>query len=341
MLSFASDYITGAHERILARLAETNRVSMSGYSKDDYCESAKKKIKEACKCENAEIFFISGGTQTNQLVISTALATYEGVVAADTGHVSLHEGGAIEYTGHKVLTIPHENGKIMPAALKSYMEGFYADGNREQMVFPGMVYISHPTEYGTLYSADELRGLRAVCDEYKLPLFLDGARLAYALASEETDVDLPLIAELCDVFYIGGTKAGALCGEALVYTRNNMPPHFNTTVKQRGALLAKGRLFGVQFDELFTDGLYFEIGRHAVSLAMRMKKAFLDKGYKLHIDSYTNQQFVILEKEQYERLSENVSSSFRENLDGGRTVVRRATSFSTTLQDIEELEKLI
>lgn len=341
MLSFESDYITGAHERILARLAETNRVSMSGYSKDDYCESAKRKIREACKCENAEIFFISGGTQTNQLVISTALRTYEGVVAADTGHVSLHEGGAIEYSGHKVLTIPHENGKIMPEALKKYMEAFYADGNREQMVFPGMVYISHPTEYGTLYSAEELRGLRAVCDEYKLPLFLDGARLAYALASEGTDVDLPLIAELCDVFYIGGTKDGALCGEALVYTKNNMPPHFNTTVKQRGALLAKGRLFGVQFDELFTDGLYFEIGRHAVSLSMRLKKAFLDKGYQLHIDSYTNQQFVILEKEQYERLREKVCFSFWENLEGERTVVRLATSFSTTENDVAELENLI
>lgn len=341
MLSFESDYITGAHERILKRLTETNRVSMSGYSKDIYCESAKNKIREACECEDAEIFFIAGGTQTNQLVISTTLDAYEGVVAADTGHVSLHEAGAIEYSGHKVLTVPHVDGKIMPEALRNYLRGFYMDGNCEQMVFPGMVYISHPTEYGTLYSAAELRGLRAVCDEYDLPLFLDGARLAYALAGEGTDVDLPLIALICDVFYIGGTKAGALCGEALVYTRGNMPPHFNTTVKQRGALLAKGRLFGVQFDELFTDGLYFEIGKHAVKLAMRMKKAFLDKGYKLHIDSYTNQQFVILERGQWERLREKVGMSFWENIDEDRLVVRLATSFSTTEEDIDELLKLI
>ncbi|MBE6539103.1 MAG: aminotransferase class V-fold PLP-dependent enzyme [Ruminococcaceae bacterium] len=341
MLSFESDYITGAHERILKRLMETNRESMSGYSKDIYCESAKKKIREACACDDAEIFFIAGGTQTNQLVISTLLATHEGVVAADTGHVSLHEAGAIEYSGHKVLTVPHVDGKIMPEALKEYLKGFYMDGNCEQMVFPGMVYISHPTEYGTLYSAEELRGLRSVCDEYKLPLYLDGARLPYALMSDNTDVTLPMIAELCDVFYIGGTKAGALCGEALVYTRKNMPAHFNTIVKQRGALLAKGRLFGVQFDELFTDGLYFEIGKHAVKLAMRMKRAFLDKGYKLHIDSYTNQQFVILERSEWERLREKVGMSFWENIDENHLVVRLATSFSTTEEDVEELEKLI
>lgn len=341
MLSFESDYIEGAHEKILARLLETNYERLSGYGSDAYCDSAKAKIRQACLCDNAEIFFLVGGTQTNQVVISSVLSGYEGVIAASTGHVSLHEAGAIEATGHKVLELPQRDGKIEADVLEKYLKGFYADGNHDHMVFPGMVYISHPTEYGTLYSANELKALSKVCREYKIPLYMDGARLAYALESEKTDVTLPMIAELCDIFYIGGTKVGALCGEALVFTKGNMPKHFLTTVKQHGALLAKGRLLGLQFDTLFTDGLYFEIGRHAVSLAMKIKKVFLERGYRLFIDSYTNQQFIILENSDMERLSQNVKFSFWEKYDEDHTVVRFAASFATREQDVIELEKLL
>ncbi len=341
MLSFESDYIEGAHEKILKRLCETNLERLSGYGSDIYCDSAKKKIREACKCEDAEIFFLVGGTQTNQIVISSVLEGYEGVVAATTGHVSVHEAGAIEATGHKVLELPQKDGKIQADVLEKYLGDFYSDATHEHMVFPGMVYISHPTEYGTLYSEDELKTLSKVCREYKIPLYMDGARLAYALESEKTDVTLPMIAELCDIFYIGGTKVGALCGEALVFTKNNMPRHFLTTVKQHGALLAKGRLLGIQFDTLFTDNLYFEIGRHAVALAMKIKKAFTDRGYRLFIDSYTNQQFIILENGEMERLSKDVRFSFWENYDENHTVVRFAASFATEPRDVEELEKLL
>ena len=256
MLYFVNDYSEGAHEKVLQHLIDTNMKQLSGYGTDHYCETAKEKIKKACGCEDAEVYLLTGGTQTNQIVIDTMLAPYEGVVAAHTGHVSTHEAGAIEFTGHKVLELPEKNGKICASDLKELVETFYGDDNHEHMVFPGMVYISHPTEYGTLYSKKELEELSSVCRKYKLPLFLDGARLIYGLVSKETDVTLHDIARLCDVFYIGGTKAGLLCGEAVVFTGKCMPKHFLTRVKQHGALLAKGRLLGVQFDALFTDDLY-------------------------------------------------------------------------------------
>ena len=259
MLYFINDYSEGAHEKILQHLIDTNMEQLAGYGMDHYCEAAKEKIKKACGCEDAEVFLLTGGTQTNQIVIDTLLQPYEGVVAAQTGHVSTHEAGAIEFTGHKVLELPQKDGKICAADLQKLAERFYGDENHEHMVFPGMVYISHPTEYGTLYSRKELEELSAVCREYKMPLYLDGARLIYGIAAAETDVTLQDIAELCDVFYIGGTKAGALCGEAVVFTGDSMPKHFLTRVKQHGALLAKGRLVGVQFDALFTDELYKEI----------------------------------------------------------------------------------
>ncbi len=341
MLSFESDYIEGAHEKILKRLFETNLERLSGYGSDIYCDSAKEKIKKAAKCDDAEIFFIVGGTQTNQIVISSVLNGYEGVISADTGHVSAHEAGAIEVTGHKVLALEGKDGKLEAETVKKYLEVFYADANHDHMVFPGMVYISHPTEYGTLYSAKELKALSEVCREYKIPLYMDGARLAYALESPKTDVTLPMIAELCDVFYIGGTKVGALCGEAVVFTKKNMPKHFLTTVKQRGALLAKGRLLGVQFDMLFTDDLYFEIGKHAVSLAMKIKEMLLSRGYRLFIDSYTNQQFVILEDKELQQLSKDVKFSFWEKYDENHTVVRLAASFATTEADVEALGRLM
>ena len=341
MLSFESDYIEGAHEKILAKLLETNLERLSGYGSDEFCESAKEKIKKACDCDDAEIFFLVGGTQTNQVAISSVLKNYEGVISAETGHINGHEAGAMEAVGHKVISIPQKNGKIDAKDVKNWIDTFYSDANHQHMVYPGMVYISNPTEYGTIYSRKELEALSAVCREYKIPLYMDGARLAYALESPASDVDLPMIAELCDILYIGGTKVGALCGEALVFTKKNMPKHFLTTVKQHGALLAKGRLLGVQFDTLFTDGLYNEIGKHAVELSMRIKKIFTDKKYPLFIDSYTNQQFVIFENSRLDELKEKVKFSFWERYDENHTVVRIATSFATTDADVDALEALL
>lgn len=341
MLSFESDYTEGAHEKILQRLLETNMEKLSGYGSDIYCDSAKGKIRMACQCPEAEISFLVGGTQTNAVVIDAMLNKYEGVVAAKTGHVSVHEAGAIEYTGHKVLEINQHNGKIYANELEEYLHNFWQDDNHEHMVFPGIVYISHPTEYGTLYSKEELKNISNICKSYKIPLYLDGARLGYGIMSSDTDVTLPLIAEYCDVFYIGGTKVGALCGEAVVFTKNNMPKHFITIVKQHGALMAKGRLLGIQFDTLFTDDLYFEISRHAIEMADILKKCFKDKGYSFYIDSPTNQQFIILDNDKMEELKKNVVFSFWENIDQNHTIVRFATSWATKKSDILKLMGLL
>ncbi len=340
MLSFESDYIQGAHEKILERLAETNLEPLSGYGSDKYCESAKEKIQKACGCEDAEVFFLVGGTQTNMVVISSMLKPYEGVVAAETGHVSVHEAGAVEHSGHKVLTIPGHEGKIDVEELSAYLRAYWEDVNYEHMVFPGMVYISHPTEYGTLYTKEELLAIAKVCNDYRIPLFLDGARLGYGLMSRETDVTLPLIARCCDVFYIGGTKVGALCGEAVVFPKKNMPPHFMTMVKQKGALLAKGRLLGVQFDTLFTDDLYFKISGHAIEMAEKVKEIFRNKGRRFFIDSPTNQQFIVLENEEIGRLKEHVKFDIWEKYDESHTVVRFATSWATSDEDVERLREL-
>ena len=341
MVSFESDYIAGAHPEVLKALCDTNLETLTGYGLDPYCASAREKIRKACGCPDAEVEFLVGGTQTNEVVISTMLKDYEGVVAAQTGHVSVHEAGAIEYTGHKVLELPEVNGKICCEDLERYVAGFYADGNHEHMVFPGMVYISHPTEYGTLYTKDELEKIAAVCRRYDMRLFLDGARMGYGLMSRETDVTLSDIAACCDVFYIGGTKVGALCGEAVVFTRGSRPAHFMTSVKKRGALLAKGRLLGVQFDALFTDDLYFRIGRHAIEMAERMKKIFADRGYEFFLESPTNQQFIILENPVMEKLQKDLAFSFWEKKDEDHTVVRFATSWSTTEEDLQLLAEVL
>ena len=337
MISFESDYIAGAHPEVLKRLVETNMESLSGYGTDRYCESAKEKIRKACELPEAQVEFLVGGTQTNSVIISTMLADYEGVIAAKTGHISTHEAGAIEYTGHEVLELPQEDGKIRAEDLERFLRDFYADGNHEHMTFPGMVYISHPTEYGTLYSRQEMESISAICREFQIPLFLDGARLGYGLMSRDTDLSLPEIARLCDVFYIGGTKVGALCGEAVVFTKNNRPKHFMTSVKKRGALLAKGRLLGIQFDALFTDDLYLHISAHAIEMAEQMKKLFKEAGLTFYLESPTNQQFVILENGQMEKLSESIAFSFWEKYDEEHTVVRFATSWSTTDEDMEVL----
>ncbi len=341
VLSFESDYITGAHPKILEHLINTNEAVCGCYGQDTYTKSAVEKIKTACKNNDIDVFLLTGGTQTNSIIISSMLKNYEGVVSADTGHIALHEAGAVEYTGHKVLTIPEHSGKIEADELDGYISGFYNDENHEHMVFPGMVYISHPTEYGTLYTKQELKNISQVCEKYNIPLYCDGARLGYAIMSENTDVTLEDISRYCHAFYIGGTKMGALCGEAVVFNKNYTPEHFLTMVKQHGAMIAKSRLTGVQFDALFTDDLYFEIGRHGIEMARKLKNLFMQKGYGLYIDSYTNQQFVVLENAKMNELREKVAFSYWEKLDETHTVVRFATCWSTKDEDIDALEKIL
>ena len=341
MKYFGSDYLEGAHPLILQRLIETNMEKTSGYGLDEYCNMAKEKIRKACNSPEAEIYFLVGGTQTNATVIDALLKSYQGVIAAETGHVNTHEAGAIEFCGHKVLTIDQENGKINALSLKNLLQAYHSDANREHMVMPGMVYISHPTECGTLYSKKELEEISFVCKEYNIPLYLDGARLGYGLAAYDTDVTLEVIANICDVFYIGGSKVGALFGEAVVIPKKGLIPHFFTIIKQHGALLAKGRILGIQFDTLFTDNLYLEIGKNAIDMAEKLKIALINKGYKFYLESPTNQQFVILENNHMEKLAQEVSFSFWEVYDKNHTVVRFATSWATTEDDIERLIKLL
>ena len=339
-VSFECDYIKGAHPKVLERLIETNFEALPGYGFDKYTESAKEKIKDICASPDAEIELLVGGTQTNAIVISTMLRDWEGVIAAESGHVSVHESGAIEFTGHKVIELPGVDGKLTEAAVRKYMEVFYADATHDHMVFPGMVYISYPTEPGTLYSKAELEALSAVCREYEIPLYIDGARLGYGLMSDASDVTIEDIARLSDVFYIGGTKVGALCGEAVVFTKGNMPAHFMTSVKKRGGLLAKGRLLGVQFDALFTDGLYFEISRHAIEMAGKVKKIISEKGWEVYMDSPTNQQLLLMDEMQMEELGRTIAFDRWGIHEDGRTIVRLATSWSTSEADIDELAKV-
>ena len=341
MISFTCDYIEGAHPLILRRLQETNLQQEPGYGLDSFCQSAKEKIRKATGCPEAEVFFLVGGTQTNSTVIDAMLAGYEGVVAAQTGHIAVHEAGAVEFSGHKVLTIPQHQGKMEPDELEAYLKAFHADPAWDHMVYPGMVYISFPTEYGTIYTKDELTRIKAICNRYNIPLFVDGARLGYGLASPACDLSLEELAHLCDVFYIGGTKVGALCGEAVVFPGGKAPAHFFTTVKQHGALLAKGRLLGIQFDTLFTDNLYMSISRHAIDLAMQLKAMFVRKGVPLFIDSPTNQQFPILSDAQLAALEGKVQYELWEYLPDGRCVVRFATSWATPQENVDALEALI
>lgn len=337
MLHFENDYMEGAHPLILERLAATNMQQCVGYGCDEVCESARRKILSACGLTDGEVHFLVGGTQTNATVIRALLRPYEGVIAADTGHIALHEAGAIEAGGHKVLTIPHRNGKLSAEAVDAYIEVFRRDEAWDHMVWPGMVYISQPTEYGTIYSLAELEALSAVCRKWEIPLFADGARLGYGLMAEGSDVTLKDLARLCDVFYIGGTKVGAMFGEAVVIPRKGFIPHFFTTVKQSGALLAKGRMLGVQFDVLFTDDLYFKIARHAIEQAARLREALVAKGFQTYYSSPTNQIFFVLDEEQLQRLRRVTSFSEWEHLDNGRTVVRLATSWATRPEDVERL----
>ena len=340
MLFFVNDYGYGAHPKVLEHLTETNMQPLTGYGNDEITASAAEKIKAACRCPEGQVSFLTGGTQTNMVVIDALLRPYEGVVSSSCGHVNVHEAGAIESTGHKVLTVPHKNGKLDADDLREYIETFYADESHNHMVFPGMVYISHPSEYGTLYTKNELERLSEVCRSFDIPLFLDGARLGYGLTAD-TDVTLADIARLTDVFYIGGTKCGALCGEAVVFTHGNMPRQFETMVKRHGAMVAKGRLNAVQFDALFTDGLYEKICAPAVRLALRLRDGLAAKGYRFAIDSPTNQQFIIIENSRLPELGEKVAYSFIEKYDAEHTVIRLATSWATTEEQVDELLRLL
>ena len=341
MYSFTCDYTEGAHPEILRALAETNMQQEPGYGEDSFCASAKQRIKEATGCPDADIFFLVGGTQTNSTVIDGLLKGYQGVLAVQTGHIAVHEAGAIEFCGHKVLTLPQHQGKMDAADLKAWLEAFYADETHPHMVQPGMVYISFPTEYGTIYSRAELESIDEVCKQYGLPLFIDGARLGYGLASPAADVSLKDFARICDVFYIGGTKVGALCGEAVVFPRGNAPAHFFTLIKMHGALLAKGRLLGIQFDTLFTNDLYSKISDNAIRIAMRVKAIFAEKGIPFFIDSPTNQQFPILTSSQMAALEGKVAFEIWGKLPDGRAVTSFATSWATREEAIEELSRAL
>ena len=337
MIRFSSDYTEGAHPSILTALAETNFEQNPGYSEDVHCLHAAELIRKACDAPKASVHFLVGGTQTNMIVISSLLRPYQGVLCADSGHIHVHETGAVEATGHKVLALPSHLGKISEEQVRNAYENHVHDGSFEHIVQPGMVYISHPTEYGTLYTLDELTALSEVCRQYGLPLFLDGARLGYGLASPETDVTLTDIARLCDVFYIGGTKVGALFGEAVVFSTPSLAKNFRYMIKRGGGMLAKGWLLGIQFEQLFSNGLYRQLGKHAVSLAFRIRDAFREKGISFLMESPTNQQFPILTEEQMNILGREFAYTLWEKVDEKKSAVRFCTSWATKESDVEKL----
>ena len=336
-LSFTSDYMEGAHPKILERLIETNLVKTSGYGTDSFCESARIKIRKACEITDGEVYFLSGGTQTNAMIIKNLLRPYQGVIAAVSGHIAGHEAGAIEHGGHKVLCVPEYNGKLTAEAVETVARSFCEDDNRDHIVMPGMVYISQPTESGTLYTRKELEDIASVCKKNNLYLYVDGARLAYALACPSNDVTLPDLARLCDVFYIGGTKCGALLGEAVVIPRAGLIPHFFTLMKQHGALMAKGRVLGIQFDTLFSDNLYLKVGRSAVTYADAIRNKLQEKGLELCFGSPTNQVFVKLQDAFRQKLEQYVNVSFWEKPDDSHTIIRLATSWATTDEEVQKL----
>ena len=335
MIRFECDYGEGCHPAILERLAETNLEQTPGYGEDIYCQRAAERIKEQAKCPEAEVHFLVGGTQANLLVIASILRPHQGVIAAQSGHINVHETGAIEATGHKVLALASEDGKISAQQIQKLYDAHWQDSSHEHMVQPGMVYISQSTENGTVYTKAELEALSAVCRQLGLPLFLDGARLGYGLAA--SDLTLADVARLCDVFYIGGTKVGALFGEAVVITQPKLAADFRYAIKQRGAMLAKGRLLGIQFDVLLAEDRYWEISRRAVEQALRIKAAFAAKGCDFRYDSPSNQQFPILTKQQLEQLGEKYVYSLIEKMADGRSVVRFCTSWATREEDVQAL----
>lgn len=340
ILHFDNDYMETCHPKILDSLQKICFDKNLGYGCDKITLNAKEKIKLHLNCPEAEIHFLVGGTQTNSIVIDSLLKKYESVISVDIGHITDHEAGAIEAKGHKIVMLKNHDGKMHTKDLINYLATFNADKNNAHMVRPGMVYISFPTEYGTIYTIEELKELRQICDENNLILYMDGARLGYGIAAS-MDVTLKDIAKYCHVFYIGGTKIGAMFGEALVFTKKNLCPHFFTLIKQGGALLAKGWILGLQFDTLFTDNLYLEISKNAILMANKLESELIKKGYKMFIDSPTNQKFVIIENSKIDILEEKVGFTFWQKYDDNHTVIRIATSWATTEAQLNNLLKLL
>ena len=337
MIRFNCDYAEGAHPKILERMTETNFEQMPGYGEDPCCEKAADYIRRDCCLPDADVHFIVGGTQVNMIVLTAALRPHQGAISADTGHISIHESGAIEATGHKVLPLPNTNGKITAAQIRACRQAHYYDETHEHMVQPALVYLSQPTECGSLYTRAEMEAIHEVCRETGLLLYVDGARMGYGLAAEDNDLDLPTLAHLCDAFYIGGTKVGALFGEALIINHPALKKDFRYILKQRGGRLAKGWLLGRQFEVLFEDGLYYDIARHADQMAYRIRDGFREKGYPFLFQSSTNQQFPILPNEDLAKLSEKYAYSVWEKVDDAHTAVRFCTSWATREEDVDAL----
>lgn len=341
MIYLDTDYMAGAHPEVIEALNKTNMLHTPGYGEDEFTKKAEAEILKACELPNGKVYFLVGGTQTNSTVIDRLLDKNDGVIAADTSHINVHESGAIEAWGHKILTLPNHDGKLRANEIRSFIVEFYNDETYPHMVRPGMVYISFSTELGTIYSKSELLEIRKVCDEFSIPLYVDGARLAYGLNAKGCDITLPELANICDVFYIGGTKCGTLFGEAVVTKRPELLPRFISVMKLHGALLAKGRLLGVQFLTLFTNDLYSRIGKYGVDLAMELKDLLLSKGYRQFIDSPTNQQFFELPNPVIEKLRENVSFEYWGAPGEKESKVRFVTSWSTPSNLISELRKFL
>lgn len=341
MIYFNSDYLEGAHPSIMKRLMDTNMAQSVGYSEDEYCAAAREKIKAACEAPDADVHFLVGGTQTNTTVIASILRPYQGVIAPTTGHINCHETGAIESTGHKVLALPTDNGKITAQQIEEYYLWHHTSPDFEHIVMPGMVYISYPTEGGTIYSKAELTAIYETCQRCGLPLYIDGARLGYGLMSDECDLTLPELARLCDVFYIGGTKVGALFGEAVVVMNPALKKDFRFFMKQRGGMLAKGRLLGIQFDTLFTDDLYLKISRHAIDMAHQIREIFVSAGYPLLFDSPTNQQYPIMPDSELAEIGKNFGYEYWERVDETHSGVRFCASWATTQENVDALREAV
>ena len=341
MIYFNSDYLEGAHPEIMKRLAETNMVQTVGYGEDEYCASARARIRTACDAPDADIHFFSGGTQANTTVIAAILRPWQGVLSAASGHINCHEAGAIEATGHKVIALPTDDGKITARQIEDYVHWHRTDPSSDFIVQPGMVYISHPTECGTLYTKSELTAIYDACQRCGLRLFIDGARLGYGLMTDGTDVTLQDVAHLCDVFYIGGTKVGTLFGEAVVITEPALKKDFLFMMKQHGARLAKGRLLGIQFDALFTDDLYLKISRHAIDMAYQIREIFVSAGYPLLFDSPTNQQYPILPDSDLAELGKSFGYEYWERVDETHSGVRFCASWATTQENVDALRAAV
>ena len=337
MIRFNCDYLEGTHPRILQALTETNMVQTCGYGEDEYCEAAREAIKKVCKCESAQVHFLVGGTQANLTVISSILRPHQAVLCVKEGHINVHETGAIEATGHKVLAIEGKDGKLSADQILEQHKLHWEDGSHEHIAQPKLVYISNPTELGTIYTKSELEAIRKACDECNLYLFLDGARLGYGLMSKDNDMTIEDIAKNCDVFYIGGTKVGALFGEAVVITNPALQEDFRYIIKQKGGMLAKGRLLGIQFLELFKDGLYFEISAHAMRMAEILKEGLNELGYKFYANSPTNQQFVIVPDKKLQELDAKYSYEYQMRYDAENSVVRFCTSWATKEEHVRQL----